>query len=239
MQVIGMPFLASLGFISFNAPDMLPLPAFAYMPLPGYMVISFLYLQPIVALFLGLGFMSAVSQSLFNSPLGASRVMLADAVDRLLPEQISRVNKRGAPYVALIVVQVVAILFAVTITLYPGLMGYLTAGAIGSQLVMVFTMLSAMLFPYSAKRIFEVSPSAKYKIAGLPLVSVIGAVGLVYCLVMTSYMIIVPEFGFRGTPVILFIAIYVGLFIYYYGAKWYRSRQGIDVGLAFKEVPPA
>jgi len=39
--------------------------------------------------------------------------------------------------------------------------------------------------------------------------------------------------------VAVIIGAYVAFAIWFYAAKWYRSRQGIDVDLAYRQIPPA
>jgi amino acid transporter len=239
LQLMGMPFISSIGFLSFEHPDLVPLPAFIYLPLPGYMLISFLSLNPLIAFLIGLGFLGVVSQSLFNSPIIATRVMLAGSMDRVLPGAVSRVNKYGTPWTALLFVQSAAVLFALAVTALPGLAGFWTASALSGLVQYTLTLLGAALFPYTAKAIYEVAPCSKYKIGKIPVISVLGALCFVWALVVTYITILLPGFGLRGLPLAFVITVFAFLFAYYYIAKWYRAREGINLELAFKEVPPA
>lgn len=98
---------------------------------------------------------------------------------------------------------------------------------------------TGILFAYRTPKIFESSPCSKYKIAGIPLTVVTGSLGLLWCAVMAYYYLSIA--GLRAQVPASYCAI-VGFFILafaiYYISKAYRKRQGIDIGLAFREIPP-
>jgi amino acid transporter len=239
LYVAGMPFVSAIGFLSFEHADLLPLPVAIFAPLPGYMLTSFLSLNPVLTFLIGLGFLGVISQSLFNSPIGATRTMFAAAIDRVLPEPISRVNRYGTPWNALLVIQTVAILFAVVLTAAPEFAPYWAGAALSGAIMFVATMAAATLLPYTAKGIHEVAPCSKHKIGKIPAITIFGVIGLAWSLMMAYMNLAVPGFGLRGIPLYFAIGIYVVLAAYYYIAKWYRKRQGIYLELCFKEVPPA
>ena len=165
--------------------------------------------------------------------------MFASAMDRVLPERVSRVNKYGTPWNALLVIQAVAIVFALVLTLFPNLSGYWAGGALSGAVMFTGTMLAAAVFPYLAKGMYSVAPASKYKVLGIPAVTFVGVIAFLWTAFMAYINLAYAGFGLRGTPLYFALGIYVFLFVAYYFAKWYRDRQGIDIELAFKEVPPA
>jgi hypothetical protein len=48
-------------------------------------------------------------------------------------------------------------------------------------------MLAAIVFPYQAREIYKASPTAAYKIAELPLITVLGSIALMFNAVMAVY----------------------------------------------------
>jgi APA family basic amino acid/polyamine antiporter len=113
----------------------------------------------------------------------------------------------------------------------------------GMQVVSVFgiTALSAVLFPYVKKvrHIWEASPYRHWKVLGIPAVTIGGIVNLVYLLILFYFYVAAPELeGLSGPSVIFYIIMWVVGFLWYYFFKWYNSREGIDVGLAYSELPP-
>jgi hypothetical protein len=99
--------------------------------------------------------------------------------------------------------------------------------------------LAAAIFPYRAKTIFDRAPVSRYKVGGLPLSVICGIGGMIICVVMAFFFFTEPKLGFLGVvPQAVVWGIFIASGIYYYLIRWYRSRQGIEMELAFREVPP-
>jgi phosphoglycerol transferase MdoB-like AlkP superfamily enzyme len=113
------------------------------------------------------------------------------------------------------------------------------AAAIGLFIANFVGFLSAVLLPFRGRRIYETSPIAKYKIAGLPLISVLGVGGMIFALTLIVPMLLNPLYLANSTVSLSIIvgSIIVG-FIAYYASKAIRKTKGIDLSLAFKEIPP-
>jgi len=51
--------------------------------------------------------------------------------------------------------------------------------------------------------------------------------------------LVVPAYGGGNwVPVGVNVAILIAAFIYYYIVRWYRTKQGVNIDLAFKQIPP-
>ena len=80
----------------------------------------------------------------------------------------------------------------------------------------------------------------RHKVAGIPVMSIAGAIGALLCLIMFYYAFTVPELGMITVPMeVALVVLFVVGFIIYYAVKAYRKKQGINMDLAYKEVPPA
>jgi amino acid transporter len=105
-------------------------------------------------------------------------------------------------------------------------------------------MVSAVLFPVLRKGLYASSPAKNFKIAGIPVMPVAGAVSaaffvLAFVLLWRDPIAAGPLIKFSKMPVEAWItlgAIVVGV-AWYLGAKAYRRRQGIDISLAFHQIP--
>jgi amino acid transporter len=105
-------------------------------------------------------------------------------------------------------------------------------------------MISAVLFPMLRGRLYASSPARNFKIAGIPVMPVAGAVaavffGLAFWLLWRDPTAAGPLIKPSRMPVEAWItlgAIVVGT-AWYLGAKAYRRRQGIDLSLAFQQIP--
>lgn len=172
----------------------------------------------------------------------ASRIVFAWAFDRLIPDGVAYVHpKWGSPIVAITLIALVA-----EYGVYDAAVG----GPLGTQLTFAFfavvTQLVAVtaitLFPYLKPDLFEQSADiVKRKIGNIPVITIVGGITLVYLLWMIIASFLFPAVGVANpsrTVPILIIMLVSGLVIYYV-ARWYRlSREGVDISLTFKSVPP-
>jgi hypothetical protein len=103
-------------------------------------------------------------------------------------------------------------------------------------------MLAAIILPYrkSIKGIWETSPASKYKIAGIPAIVVLGVIGFLFNAWMMWYYAFFPEIYWAASPPMVTLAVAEILFIIllYFAIRAYRRRQGIDIDIAFKSIPP-
>ncbi len=89
------------------------------------------------------------------------------------------------------------------------------------------------------KEIYETSPGSKYNFLGLPLVTIVGILGVITGGVMVISFLVFPQFGLTGTvPYALVAGIIVISIIWFFVAKSRQQTRGIDIGNAFREIPP-
>ena len=169
-----------------------------------------------------------------------SRVFMAWGFDRALPSKFADVSERfHTPIVAVGV-------FSALLEL--GLLLTLYAGVVFSQinitliliLLYAFVGLSQMVLPYRRKNIFDLSPYKNSKIAGVPTMTIVGAVNFVVFMILSAFCLYYPSLsGPTGASAMAFMfgMFVLGVLIFY--ASWfYNKRKGIPVELAYKEIPP-
>jgi amino acid transporter len=166
----------------------------------------------------------------------AQRTMLAWSFDRLAPEQLSYVHPRyHTPVVAIAFTVIVSIFFMWVIAFTS--FGTLSL-ILGILLCWGTTMAAGVLFPYVRKEMFARSPIAKYRVAGIPLMSIVCALSLAFMVWMFVYLwndSIAAGHTFRSLMsnavlLVLGAAIYVTM-------RMVRRRQGVKLELAFKQIP--
>jgi APA family basic amino acid/polyamine antiporter len=176
--------------------------------------------------------------------LSSTRVIFAAAFDRLLPEKVAEVEPRTrTPIYALLLMVVpsvlVAALFAWNIADFQTL-------TLCSTLVIAVTYLgstiAAILLPFVKKDLYNASPIAKYKVLGIPLISVAGVIFGGFLVYLLYEWIIDPNalygIGLSNTSsVIYMLGMYVLALAIYVGFKWYRRREGIDISKIYEEIP--
>jgi APA family basic amino acid/polyamine antiporter len=164
------------------------------------------------------------------------RAMLAWSFDRLAPEAVSYVSPRfHTPLVAIAISIIVCIIFLAVIA-------FTTLGSLvfimGAYLVWGITMAVGVVFPYLRPQMFNSSAAARYKVAGIPVMSIVSAVATLF-FAWALYLLWNDPVAAGHNPVVLEtlggvlvvgIILYVVMFVV-------RRRQGIDVSLAFKEIP--
>jgi hypothetical protein len=105
----------------------------------------------------------------------------------------------------------------------------------------VIVALTAMVFPFTRKDMFNrAPPHARRKIAGMPLLTIAGGVTFVGMLVaaVVSFMNPVTSGPTQPSAFAFGVSLYVIGFVWYYVAKWRRAKEGIDLSMVFREIPP-
>ena len=114
------------------------------------------------------------------------------------------------------------------------------AGFFGQVFTFILTSLAAIVFPIRQKDMFEASP-VNWRIGGAPVISILGGLSVVGLVLIEWAFLNDPNSGISvQSPLMLWINIGVfgSGFVYYAIAKAVRARQGIDLGLVFREIPP-
>jgi amino acid transporter len=106
---------------------------------------------------------------------------------------------------------------------------------------MVFLIVSvaAIAFPFKRKDIFETAnPVSQKKIAGIPLISLLGGLSFVVSLIVI-YAILLPAIGNVGdvllTGILPTFGIGAIIYVIVYGV---RRSQGIQLNLIQQQIPP-
>ncbi len=176
--------------------------------------------------------------------LSSTRVIFAAAFDRLLPEKVAEVDARtNTPIYALLLMVVpslvVSALFAWDVFNFQSL-------TLCSTLVIAVTYLgstvAAVLLPYTKPDLYNASPIAKYKIAGIPLITVAGVIFGAFLLFLLYEWLIDPlglyGIGLTNTSSVIYMgAMYLLALVIYLGFRAYRKREGIDIDKVYQEIP--
>jgi basic amino acid/polyamine antiporter, APA family len=169
-----------------------------------------------------------------------SRVLFAWAFDGIFPRAVTNVNRNNAPYIAswlLIIASLIVLVWQVFVaSSLPQVFAYTTLiQFVGVALVGV----AAIVIPYRRRALYQASVST-VKVAGIPLVSIVG-VGTVIAVALTYYLYFhYPYFGISssgGFFIWLGGTVVVGVGFYLI-ARRVRARQGVNLDLVYAEIPP-
>jgi APA family basic amino acid/polyamine antiporter len=212
----------------------------AYLPNIG-VFLSMLTSNPLVVALVALGFIVggfAIANVVF---VNSARVMMAMGLDGSLPRFFSDVSDRyHTPVKAATLWSACALGVSAIFAYVPSWFTIvLIGGAIGSVIVVGVTCLAAAVFPYRAPEIFQASPSARYKIGPLPLVTVMGMLGTVLTALLVVVALVNSALGLTSPSAryVLGGAFATGVMVYA-AVRAYRRREGVDTSLAFRYVPP-
>jgi hypothetical protein len=123
--------------------------------------------------------------------------------------------------------------------LFTPVVALFSASGIGGMTSMLIVNVACVIFPYRRKAIFEAS-AVKQRIAGIPAMTLAGLGGVAALLTMLYYFVTVPALAAYGPiTVYVMVAELVLAGLLYFSSKTYHIRKdGIDIALAFKQVPP-
>jgi amino acid transporter len=219
--------------------------------MPFTEIVAYLAGNPLVAIVVGLGFVFWSYTWLPGQILNASRNLLAYGIDGVLPARLSSVSERyHTPVVSL---SVVGVLSFVALVVYATNPDFTTlVGIVAFIVSFMIVSVAAILFPYRRRDVWASSPVAQV-VVGVPLITIVGVLSLVACLVAEWAYLSDPLsgvgvlangfFGADGAPTKDFVRLVIaaatvlsGLVIYEI-SRWYRRRAGMRLEAAFQEIP--
>lgn len=169
-----------------------------------------------------------------------TRSMVAWSFDRIAPDRLGYVSKRfHTPVVAIGLSTLGAILFM-------WLIAYKNIALLALiEVILVVwgtALASAVVFPWLRRQFYESSPARAYRIGGIPAMSIAGLVGVAFFVLS---LVLLWRDEIAAGPLIdtdkrdfwIVVGTLVFGIVWYVGAKLYRRRQGVDVDLAFKQIP--
>lgn len=202
----------------------------------------------IVAWIMGIGMVGWLLMYPALSYLGQTRSALAWSFDRLVPGWFGKVSDRWhTPVNAILFFTIVNVAY---LFVYAASFSYQTSfsAQVGQMLgTFLFVGLAAIVLPFRkrTKPIYEAS-GVNWRIGGFPILTIAGVVWVAFDLFCLYYFFVDPNLGASDTYSKIFpnFSLYLTFgialfgFVYYWVIRWYRKRQGINIDLAFKELPP-
>lgn len=170
-----------------------------------------------------------------------TRTMIAWSFDRLAPEKLGYVSKRfNTPVVAIGISTAISIVFMWAIAYKE-----LSLLTLIEPLLIVWgtAMAAAIVFPWTGRQFFDRSPAKAHRLGKIPLMSVTGALavaffGFAFVLLWTDKIAAGPLIASHlPTDFWLVAGTLVASALWYIGNRIYRRRRGVDISLAFREIP--
>jgi len=239
LSAVGQNWFYSISYLWDNNPavynNLLPFP-----PSQPLLLSVIAYPNAILLALIFLTYFFGSVQILFVYFWVPSRYFFAWSFDRVIPTKFADVNKRlHTPHFAIAAMTVLcAILLGLyTFTSWPSAF---TLGTFLWGVAYVVPSLATIVFPFTKKDLLEQAPEfMQKKIAGIPIVSILGAL----CAISFAYMgYIAYTNPLITSPTLsgaeIAVGIVIGCLIVYYVSYAYHKSHGLDMGMAFKELPP-
>jgi APA family basic amino acid/polyamine antiporter len=183
--------------------------------------------------------------------LSSTRVIFAAAFDRLLPEKAAELNKNGTPVNAMLLMVLPAVIVSALYAYNVAGFKSITLAATQGIAIMYFgTAIAAIILPYKKKALFDSSPIAQMKVAGVPLITISGLIfgGFLLFLLVEWFFDpwLNPAFAPLGmygislantNSIIFLVACYGLATALYFGFKARRKSEGIDLDKVQAEIP--
>jgi len=166
------------------------------------------------------------------------RAVVAWSFDRVAPAPLGKISETyHTPLVAITVTTIVN-LICMALFVFTPWFSKIVILIEAAVLAWSVVLLAGVFFPYKRPELYDKSPLAGKTVFGLPIMTVGCFLGFVAAQFYFWVLFFDPNAaGHDPTQVAIVAGVFVFGFAFYYVMKLIRRSQGIDVTLAFKEIP--
>ena len=172
------------------------------------------------------------------------RTWFAWAFDRLLPEKLAEVNERThSPVWAILLEMVIITLMLIWSIVSTDFQTWLALGVLAGVVTVVIVAVAAYIFPERRPDLYQASP-ANVSFLGVPVLKIVAPLSALVMLYLTWCTLAFPALALGGNannwwqvPAFMGMIVVVGLVVYF-GSKYIRRSQGVDIDLVYRELPP-
>jgi APA family basic amino acid/polyamine antiporter len=177
----------------------------------------------------------------YISSLQQTRAIFALSYDGILPKGVTRVNRYGCPWLALLIALLMsAAVFIWAVFNSTGFFQILVYAVLVQLIAMGLVGLTAVLAPYLRPELYRASASQK-SVAGIPLVSIAGAGAIIASVFVWWAYLHYDQLG-TNTNYSKLLWWTVGPavlgFLFYIAAAAYKKSRGTDITVVYREIPP-
>jgi len=171
--------------------------------------------------------------------LSSTRVIFAAAFDRVLPEWAAAISaKRRVPYGALLLMVIPALVLSAVYSYVNGFSTLILDATLVIAITYLGTVVGATILPWRRANIFNNSPIAKLRVAGVPVITIAGVVTGLFLLFNLWKWFTDSTYGLNNPTSFKYLAaLYVLALVVYVGFFLYRRNQGIDLRAIHAEIP--
>ena len=168
----------------------------------------------------------------------AVRALVAWAFDRVAPAPLGQVSEtRHTPVTAIVVSVAVTIVFLagfVFTDFFSAIVIFIEAAVLAWSIVL----LAGIFFPYTRRDLYKRSPISEKTLLGLPLMTVACTLGFLASQFFFWNLFFDPIAAGHETDQLVTVGgVFLAGVVFYFVMAAIRRSQGVDVRLAFKEIP--
>jgi amino acid transporter len=232
-NAVGYDFIASLGYLYQYQPDAFPVGS----PEPWFYVFPLMMIKnAALVVLIGICFVFWAHWWVAQNLLFATRCVFSWSVDKLIPSKFSQVSTRThTPLFTTVFLIIGAEIFILIFALWPKT--GIISSILGISIPPYVLSIAGMMLPYKRKDLFEKSP-VRWRFLGIPVIVIVSAITFVFDNFVFYYFLTDPTLGvIPGNTFVAFVMPLPAAVIYFYLARWWRSKEGIDIDLAYKSIP--
>jgi APA family basic amino acid/polyamine antiporter len=207
-------------------------------PFPGMLagwLVNSHFVQFLILLGLSAWFIGYVG----NLFLSSSRVVFAAAFDRALPAWGAHVSERlHAPTGALVLTCVPAIGVSALYAYWGKFATYTLDATLVVAIMYLATTIAAGLMPWRARRLYEASPLARWKVGPVPAITIASAIFSAFLIFNLVLWFVDDVYGVNNTDSLIYLLVLYGLAIaLYLASRAIQSRRGLSLSKVQSEIP--
>ena len=236
---VGPDLITAANYLDYLQPSLWKIPVSSFFALYATVAAQNPAISALISLAFLVGYLTATGWSFVI----ISRVVFALSFDRFFPQSLADVSEtRHTPVKALLLGGAITIVFLLLLTNSQTSVVLYTWGVainVLAMLVFMFSSIALAVLPYRRRELFETSCPYKRKVAGIPIVTLLGGASVVL-LILYEYLEIANPIFFGITPlsleamsgaIIFFAVLYIVISLY-------RKSKGVPLGVIYKEIPP-
>jgi len=237
MKVVGNDFFTAVNYLNTAAPDKWLLPVKPWYNFFAAMIAN----NPIVSAIIAFSFFFFIFPGTFINVAMAVRALFAWSFDGLAPLKLSEVNeKTHSPIIAIVIISVLTLGATIWTALSATFFTVWGVAILFAYLPILFVGIAAIVLPFRRKEFYDASLLGKSSAGKVWLI-----IGGVWAILEVALILFLgfrfsSQLGWTSWWMILLavVALFVFGYGYYYIAKAIRKRQGRDLSLVFKQIPP-
>jgi amino acid transporter len=236
-NVVSQAWLGAVGTFAFNPDNPLGMPV---NPVGFNFIVSLLTDNVVILALIGIGFVMWAVNGTPLSELQATRYMLAWSIDRMIPAQLGDVSEKyHTPAKAIVFATITGEIALAALIWIPqaSLLGALIAQIVAFIIVSI----AGIVFPYRLPELWQ--SAGGRRVLGIPAVTLAGIGGALFLgylmFLFVTNTTLNATFAVTRDISLLVMGTVIGLgVLWYIGAFLYNRSRGIDVTLAYAEIPP-